>query len=171
MLRRLAISEDHVASVRKSAPSKGKLMFSKFFQSEHYHLICFPSVTFFSPFLFGKSRYILWETVFFYLGLFKFFKTNMSTTATTKAKQEKPWILFARICLYLHEYFVIFFPWTFPFLENFFFLLFWRTICIVIGIYPNFKLERENYNYVCWWYTLDLQLSKRLGRISDNLQF
>lgn len=31
VLRRLAISEDHVASVRKSAPSKGTLMFGKFF--------------------------------------------------------------------------------------------------------------------------------------------
>lgn len=55
MLRRLAISEDHVASVRKSAPSKGMLTFSEFFQSEGYNLICFPLVTFFPPVLFGKA--------------------------------------------------------------------------------------------------------------------
>lgn len=42
VLRRLAISEDHVASVRKSAPSKGTFMFSK---------LCLESVVLFRMYL------------------------------------------------------------------------------------------------------------------------
>lgn len=40
VLRRLAISEDHVAAVRKSAPSKGKPKFGKLFLESDYVIMC-----------------------------------------------------------------------------------------------------------------------------------
>lgn len=57
VLRRLAISEDHVASVRKSAPSKGKPVFGEFFIGlECCRLECSLLVTFFFPFLSHLQR-------------------------------------------------------------------------------------------------------------------
>jgi len=62
VLRRLAISEDHVASVRKSAPSKGKPIFGKFFlESECCHLQCSPFITSFFPFLSHLERQVYFE--------------------------------------------------------------------------------------------------------------
>lgn len=61
VLRRLAISEDHVASVRKSAPSKGKPKFGKLFLESGCVIMseCSPLVTCFFPFLSWEGRSIL----------------------------------------------------------------------------------------------------------------
>lgn len=153
MLRRLAISEDHVASVRKSAPSKGKLMFSKLFQSESYHLICFPLVTFSFPFLFGQAGIFCVKQCSFFVK--DYLKILKHIQQQQQQKQNKKNPICTNLSIFAWIFCDFFFPWTFRF-------PFWITICIVIGIYSDFKLERENYSYVCWWYMLDLQLNKRL---------
>ena len=57
VLRRLAISEDHVASVRKSVPSKGKPIFGKFsLESECYNSECSSLITSFVPFLVSLGK-------------------------------------------------------------------------------------------------------------------
>lgn len=63
VLRRLAISEDHVASVRKSAPSKGKAKFGKLFLASGCVIKseCSPLVTCFFPFLSLLGRLIYFE--------------------------------------------------------------------------------------------------------------
>lgn len=63
VLRRLAISEDHVASVRKSAPSKGKPKFGKLFLESGCVIMseCSPLVTCFFPFLSHVGRQIYFE--------------------------------------------------------------------------------------------------------------